>query len=100
MEDLKPLRKEDFKTLKEMVRTYFIMAFYACGGNRKQISKVLGINERTVREHIKTIGLHLSKPIEIPPPKEEEKKEDEIKDTGYRNVTPRERDDWYNRDRF
>ncbi len=103
MEDYKPLRIEEIRPLKDVLKDYFIKAFYACGGNKSEVARRLEMNVRTVRDKVVEYGLRLE-PIIIP--KEEVQKEPEKNDeweeeeTGYRSITPKERDDWYNRDRF
>lgn len=135
--DEKPSKK-DIELMSVVVKNHFTKAFYACDGNKAEISKVLGIAVRTVRVYCHRYGLNrktlereklLKKQLEEQQKKELAKAQNitvnftkeflkenknihitglqlradelrNIQETGYRSVTPEERDEWYNRDRF
>jgi hypothetical protein len=89
---------EDVKPLKEFIRLYFTKVYYLCEGNRSEISRKLGLNVRTVRIYCKMFNLKgykieevIVKPI---------KNIHSLEETGYRGVTPTQRDNWYNKDYF
>jgi hypothetical protein len=98
MEENKPLRIEDVRPLKKVIREYFIKAFLACGGCRSETARRLGVNVRTVRAYVAGYEFEPEKLEE--PVKPEEPVIEEFKKTGYRSVTPKQRDEWYNKDRF
>ena len=103
--------KEDVEKLSKILEDYVAKAFVACNGNRWEMAKRLDISQRTVGNYCKKMGLKKTKislgfVYEQAKPFEPVKKifvEENFNDrvqTGYRSVTPEERDDWYNRDRF
>jgi transposase len=90
---------EDIKPLREFVRIYFIKVYYLCGGDRSEISKKLGISVRTVRNYCNMFDLRGCK-IEEETIEEPIKNIHSLEETGYRGVTPEERDKWYNKNYF
>ena len=105
MEDLlTPKQKEDILPLKDIVGAYFQTVFYLCEENLVEAARLMQISIRTARNYRNRFkverkiqplynndaGKYTSKHLNC-----------KIKeDFGYRDVTPEERDEWYNRDRF
>jgi hypothetical protein len=90
---------EDIRPLKEFIRIYFTKVYYLCEGNRSEISRKLGLSIRTVRSYCNTFnlkGYKIDEEIIIEPIKNIHS----LDETGYRGVTPEQRDNWYNKDYF
>jgi hypothetical protein len=93
---MEPSHKEDILPLKEVTRMYFLRVLDICGGNRTETARVLKINIRTVRNYCTEFG--------VPSPQKQIATPDAPATDEDFNcmipVTPLERDEWYNRDRF
>jgi len=77
------------RTLKEVKRAYVLYVLEQCDFDRDKARKILGISERGLRIYMTKEGLiqtrHPAKPY--------------LKQV-MRNVTPKQRDDWYNRNGY
>lgn len=82
-----------FKTL-EQVKEDHVRAVLEKHPTRAVAAEILDVNPRTLRNMIRDYK------IEIKNVFKKRKILNTIEDNGYRSVTPEERDDWYNRDRF
>ena len=94
---MEPSSKEEILPLKEATKKYFLKTLELCGGNRTETAKILKLNPRTVRTYCKEFGVPS---LESKPKTEAIPKLSEEEFECIRPVTPKERDEWYNKDRF
>lgn len=107
-ENLNPQSLSEVISLDDVIKTYYLRAYVLCNYDKQKTAKYLKISYRTSRNYSKKFDV----PKKPKPTKIEAIVEKPIKnqivipekqidiDFGYRDVTPQERDDWYNRDRF
>ena len=93
---------DEIRPMEEIVKEYFSNCFYICRGNRTEVSKHLGIAIRTARIYAKEYGLDYEELKKEKHLKDQKKHTEEelLEDIGHKNVTPKQRDNWYNRDRY
>lgn len=94
----------DIRPMNEILKEHFTKCFFACKGIRVKISAHLGISSKTAGTYAKRYDL-IYKQEYKEKCKEKEEGEvfddlDDIIDTGYKSVTAKQRDDWYNRNKF
>lgn len=92
---MEPSNKEDILPLKEATRKYFLRTLDLCSGNRTETAKILKISPRTVRNYCREFG--------IPILAEKHRPNTVVIEEDFgciKPVSPKERDDWYNKDRF
>lgn len=91
------LSRDDIVDMETMKRDYFIKCYIELNGDRKQVASLLGMKPRRVSQYCQNYDLN-----KISAKKKEEEDDIRIKksDYNYYDVTPEERDNWYNKDYF
>lgn len=89
-------------SITELKKRYIIHCFNIIR-NKSTLAKLLGVSFKTIVKYTPKLEL-IKKQLKDEISKKDEKKikkeRTSAQQMGYRSVTPKERDDWYNRDRF